>query len=102
MSKKKKDAVVRVSADNYARIKEMIDAVHGDEGARPTLNEIVTKLLDTMDKFADATIVYGANSKLFYDLAEARGEAILSAVKDNRPPEWPHILLWVGNDNGGQ
>ena len=98
--KRKKDVVVRVSDTNYKRIKELMDAVEGAEQKRPTLNETMNKLLDTMDKIAGAETVYVVGGKAFFDLADARGEAIIQAVKDGRPPEWPMTCLWVSNDKG--
>ena len=92
----KKDFVVRISAKNYGRIKELIE--HSEE--KLTLNQITEKMLDAMDVITGGQIVYVVGHRLFDDLAEARGEAIVQAVKDKVPPVWPRLFVSIGDDKG--
>ena len=97
---KKRDFVVRISEKNYTKIKDMMSAVEKDSGKKPTLNEITEKMLGAMDALVNGEVFYLVGADVFEDLADARGEAIMQAVKDKRPPVWPKILVGVGDDQG--
>jgi hypothetical protein len=96
----KKDAVLRMSQENHARIKEMISAVEAETGVRPTLNQIASKMIEALDRVSSGNMLYLVGGKVFEDLAEARGEAIMQAVKNKTPPAWPEVLVRIGNDGG--
>lgn len=96
----RKDSVIRISEKNYLRVKELMDAVFHAEGKKPTLNEITEKMLDALDQVSNGEVVYLAGDKFFDDLADARGEAIMEAVKNGEVPSWPKIAIVVRSDSG--
>lgn len=93
---KAKDAVIRISAENHKRLKELMAA--GD-GKKSTLNELMEKLLDSMDTVQSGEMVYIVGASAFDDLAEARGEAIVQAVKMKDIPLFPKIAVILGEDS---
>ena len=64
-----------------------------------TYNELVTRLIDLLEDLEKQAPLYGFGDKLFADLADARGEQILFAVrkKKNQPIK---ILYPMGEDSG--
>jgi hypothetical protein len=87
-----KDHVTRINHENHERI-QALRAKHAQ-----TLNEILSKLLDAAEKLDDSKVMYAP--LLYDDVAEARGEAILWAVKHKQVPTLPKVVVIVGEDNG--
>jgi hypothetical protein len=96
MSEPQKDAVIRISKSNHKRLKELLSTGEG----RFTINDLMQKLLDTMESVQDGQLIYLVNDRTFDDLAEARGEAIMRAVKSKEIPSWPKVAVVIGEDTG--
>jgi hypothetical protein len=88
----KKDVVIRISRDNHKRLKALLGG--------GTINELMEKLLDSMESVSDGELIYVVGNQTFKDIAEARGEAIVRAVKDKSIPMWPKVAVVVGSDEG--
>ena len=89
----KKDVVIRISRQNHKRLKGFVN-----DGE--TTNQIMKKMLDAMELVANGKMIFISNNKIFTDIAEARGESIMSAVKDKAIPIWPEIALVFDEDKG--
>lgn len=88
----KDDRVVRIRRNLHARLTDLAEAA----GNKCTLNEVLERVLDTAEQVITGKVKYA--TKLFDDLADARGEAIIHAVKTKSIPEMPQIVVVVGED----
>ncbi len=59
-------------------------------------NEFLALLLDVYDALEASPKVYV--NKVHLSLEEARGEAMLTSVKNKEPVKWPTIVVQVGKD----
>jgi len=59
-------------------------------------NKFLLQLLDFYELFQVAELSYA--TKVHTDLAEARGEAIMTSAKSGKPVEWPQIVIRLGVD----
>ena len=100
MSKENKDVVIRISRENHKRLKELMKSTVDSDGKEPTTNQLMEKLLDSMDNVRNGRMVYIVDNIVFEDVALARGEAIVRAVKMQDIPQWPEIAIVVGEDHG--
>lgn len=85
---------IRISDENHARIKAIGDLT----GRKLSINEILSLVLEPAEKAYGAEPIYAV--KLYTDLAEARGEAIMDARRRGEIPQMPFIVVVVGADNG--
>ncbi len=85
------DHVRRISDANMTELKKLMDGE-----SKASLNEVLATLLDTYKSLADSPVLYA--NKLYTDVAEARGEAIMEAVKNATVPKMPMIVAIIGND----
>lgn len=99
--KNKDDAVLRVSRSNFNRLKDLMTVMALDRGEKVTLNILMEELLDSMESISGSEPRYLVGGQVFTDVAEARGEAILTAVREKAIPQWPKIAVIVGEDSGG-
>lgn len=93
--------VMRISGENYAaftQLKERFARKHKLKKA--TYDEFMVELLKVARMLLDGTELYVVENRVFEDIAEARGEAILSAVRKGEPPVMPLICIVVGRDQG--
>ncbi len=88
----KKDKVVRISDENYAQIR----ALGENFEKKPSLNQLLALLLQTASTAIEGNRMYAV--KLYTDLADARGEAIMQSVRTKQPPEMPYIVAVLGRD----
>ncbi len=95
-----KDVVIRISKDNHKRMKALMEQTVDMKGRQPTTNQLLDKLLDSMENLSKADMFYAVGKSLFDDLAMARGESIVRAVNLNEVPEWPKIVVVIGSDEG--
>lgn len=71
-----------------------------DGDKKPTTNELMEQLLDSMDNVRNGKLIYIVDDKAFDDLSLARGEAIVRAVKKKDVPTWPKVAVVIGEDHG--
>lgn len=95
-----KDVVIRISKDNHKRLKKLMNASTNDKGKHPTTNELMEKLLDTMETIENGKMLFIVDDMVFDKVSVARGEAIKRAVKIKEVPVWPKVAVVVGEDNG--
>lgn len=60
-------------------------------------NKFIELLLDVYEGLQTAEVFYA--TKLYKDPSEARGEAILQAVKSKTPVEFPKMVVVMGEDD---
>lgn len=95
MSETKKQAksrIMRVNAKTYDLVKEL-------KGER-TYSDFITQTVAAFQQLGEAEEFYRVGDRVYTDLAEARGEALMEAVKAGQAPELPEILIAVGQDAG--
>lgn len=101
MAKEKKisTTVVRVKRDTLKKIEQM--KFDGEKSA-----EYLERIVDTFEKMVDSPNYYivddseSLSYKVFTDIADARGAAIVDAVKYKSTPKYPKIAVVVGVDDG--
>lgn len=67
---------------------------------KTTYNDLITSLLNLLEEMEEQEPLYAVGDKLYNNLAEARGEAILVSVKKKKSPEFPIVLYAIGKDEG--
>lgn len=87
------DSVVRIRKAYVAKIKEL--------APKGSFNDKMKLLLEMVDAFQDGETVYLAEGKVFKDLADARGEAIVGSVRRQDVPSMPKVAIILGDDPGG-
>ena len=108
MSRAKPDTPMRLHTDLIERVNAHIKAksvvVQGSKGKpvtkKDTISEFLMKCVDAFEMFKDADVYYC--TELYKDLAEARGQAIIKAVKNKEAPKMPHKVVIVGKDHAGE
>jgi hypothetical protein len=95
---KQKDAVIRISRDNYDQLRAIIDSMSESEGKKFTLNQMIQSMLFHLDAIQNAEKVFLAGNKVFLDLAEARGEEIKNSVKSKQKNS-VKIAIVIGEDD---
>lgn len=88
----KHSRIMRVETGVYNRIKDLKE--------KSTFSDYLTMMLDLTEAYLNNPEYYLVEDRTYTDLAEARGQSLLKAVKANKPPELPKILLLVGEDTG--
>lgn len=83
------DYVVRIRRETRERIRQL---AHDKEQLDQTLN----RLLDAAEKLSESEIVY--TTEIFADVADARGAAILKAVRNKDVPEMPYAIVIISKD----
>lgn len=91
---KKADKVTRINAENHSRLKAIVKS----SGKGSTINSVLNAILDAAERFNESEVMYA--TKLYSDLADARGEAIMQAVRAKEVPTMPYIVTVLGADNG--
>lgn len=94
-----KDVVIRISKSNHKRLKELMES-NAIDGKTPTTNQLMEKLLDSMENVSEGKMIYLVDNLVFEDLASARGEAIVRAVSKQETPTWPSVAVVLGEDHG--
>lgn len=84
------------SYDYYSKLKLVYQRKH--KLKRVTYSEFMDQILVVAEAMLQGAEIYKVKHKLFYDIAEARGVAIVDAVKAGEPPEPPEVLLRLGRD----
>lgn len=103
----REDSIVRISKANYKKLQALMLDLKEESwdgkiaGRKPTLNQMMEKLLDSMDTVKSGEIYYLVAGKAFADVSVARGEAIMEAVKSKSIPMWPSVAVVIGEDSGG-
>lgn len=97
--KKSKGVVIRISRANHNRIKNLLE-FDSEKNRRLTINEMLEKLLDITERVGEGHMLYVVGTKAYMDLAEARGEAIMDAVKEKQIPTFPKVAVIIGEDQG--
>lgn len=100
MKKEDKDVVVRFSRDNHKRLKALISHFSKDQDRPATMNDVMNRVLDTVYQVIEGEMKYVVGQTVYDDVAEARGEAIMQAVKDKEMPQWPKVIVVLGEDKG--
>lgn len=90
---KTRTQVLRVEFKVYSRLKAL-------RKKDQTFSEVLSSVLDVAEKLDTEQTLFGAGGRLFTDVAEARGEAILFAVQNGVVPELPDVLVRIGVDDG--
>ncbi len=98
----RKDAVIRISAENHDRLREIMVNLRSTMGKTLTKNQMMEMMLDSMEKIQHSEMVYIVRNVAYREISDARGQAILEAVKKKEIPEWPEIAIIVGYDDGGK
>lgn len=97
MSKRRKriekDSVIRVNAEIRKRIEKLREDFNGK---KLTMNEMMEKVLDVAEQFQGAKLHY--TNELFSDVTEARGDAVIKAVRSKSVLKLPRIVVVVGED----
>lgn len=103
----KKDTIIRISRENYARLKATAMALieHAwegkDVGIKPTTNQLLEKMLDSVEVCTSGDIKYLAGGKVFDNVKDARGEAVIDSVRVKGQILWPVRVVEIGVDDGG-
>ena len=92
--------MIRISRENHTRLKDLMADLIDEENKKPTLNEMMEKLLDSMDRVRNGELVYVVDNMVFTDIAIARGESIQRAVAMKDVPVWPKVAVIIGEDHG--
>lgn len=106
MDGKKRDTRTDIPRRIYKTTIERMDK-HLDARSRTTrtgikrqvkgdFNKFLILLIDFFEGMQDAEVFYA--TKLYKDPSEARGEAILQAVKSKTPVEFPKMVVIMGDD----
>ena len=93
-----KDAVIRISKENHRRLKSLMGGA--DDKKKTTINELMEKLLDTMETIENGKMIYVVGENVFDKVSIARGESVKRAVKEKEIPVWPLVAVIVGEDDG--
>ena len=93
--------VMRVSGVNYENLKLLKEefAIKHNK-SKVTFDAFIAELIEIARMLLDGQEVYATKDRLFTDLAEARGQAIMDAVKLSQIPIMPRVLLLLGEDDG--
>ena len=100
----REDKVLRISAANDKRMKKLMESLKSESwgekqaGKKPTLNQMMERLLDTAEIVQRAPVFFRVADKVFEDVSVARGEAITQSVLRKELPEMPAILVEIGVD----
>ncbi len=89
---KSSDRVVRINVDLHARLKALTAGME----KKHTLNDTLELLLTTAEPVIFGEMKYAV--RLFDDVADARGEAIVQAIKRKEIPEPPFTVIVLGRD----
>lgn len=81
---------------------DKISDLHDMKAPGMTFDDLMEELIMSRNLIDKAEKMYLVDDELIagIDLKEARGIAITNAVKQNRVPEMPKILLMLGDDDG--
>lgn len=86
-----KGHVIRISPEAYSTLKLL--------KGKLTYTEFFFHSMAVMKKLDEAPKVYLSGSKVFTDIKEARGEAIMSAIAKGQIPEAPSIAIVFEKDS---
>lgn len=98
----RKDAVIRISAENHDRLREIMVNLRATQGKKLTKNQLVEMMLDSLHQIQNSEMIYIVGDKVYREISDARGQAIMDAVKSKEVPSWPEIAIIIGSDDGGQ
>lgn len=95
---KKKDVVIRISEENHIRLKRLMETRTNSKGKKPTTNQLLDSMLLSLENVENGKMVYLVDDKCFYEVSDARGEAIVRSVKNKKPVTMPMVAVIVGKD----
>lgn len=87
-----KGHVIRVPTPVYDRLTQLRSG--------RTYAEVLGTLLELFDRMQSEPVKYAVKDKLFDDLAEARGAAIVEAIRNHTTPDLPLIMWALAQDTG--
>ncbi len=98
MAKEKKlsTTVVRVKHTTLAKIEKM-------KKNKEKSADYLERIVDLFEKMVDSPNLYiteGDQMQVFTDIADARGAAIIQAVRSKTTPKMPKVAVIVGSDTG--
>ena len=97
----KQTRIMRISAENYARITELRTGYgRRHKIKRVTYDMILDELVRVAEALASGEEIYLVGDRAYEDLPEARGEALMKAVRERRPPNLPIVCVKLGEDQG--
>jgi hypothetical protein len=100
----REDKVLRISAANDKRMKELMETLKDESwgekrpGKKPTLNQMMERLLDTAETVQGARVYYRVENTVYEDVSIARGQAIVLSAVRKELPEMPAMLIEIGVD----
>lgn len=86
------DHVIRVKSDTYV----LINKLRGNM----TFDAFILNAVTCTEAMATKEQIYIVGERAFKDLLDARGQAIVNAVRTNSTPVFPTICIPMGQDNG--
>lgn len=101
-SKKETAAPKKESLNNIMKLKKPIHKrlKKAKDARGTTYNELVDSLLDTLEVLEQQDPLFIVGKQVYTDVADARGVAIMQAVKEKREPQMPEIAYVLGRDDG--
>ncbi len=100
-SKAETSRVMRVSGENFERFTALKEAyAKKNRLKRVTYDSFMHEFLLAAQALLAGSECYLVGNKVYDDLAEARGQAIMSAVEAKQPPVPPVVCVKLGEDNG--
>jgi hypothetical protein len=92
--------VVRISAENYVAFTKLKTYyAMANKRAKVTYDEFLAELIKIAVALSEGDELYRVGERVFTDIADARGEAIMYALRLGKPPTMPEVLISLGPDN---
>lgn len=93
--------VMRISGENYTQfIRLKSNFAQKQKTKQVTFDQFFTQLMQVAEALLTGTEIYLVSGKAYSDLAEARGQAIIEAVRLQVPPVMPTVCIALGTDKG--
>lgn len=93
--------VIRIAGEHYDLIQQEKAKYAKRNGLkRATYDAWLGEVLNVSVAINNGEEFYEFDGKLYADLAEARGDAIMKAKREGMPVRWPTVLVKLGSDQG--
>lgn len=94
--RKPKSEEITTSIKVTKRCRDVINKVRGET----TILDFMEEVADSIELMLSGSPIIISDGKLFTDLAQARGAAIMASVRDSQPVQMPSFAIVIAQDKG--